>query len=126
MDTHQRGLLRDFWGPGMAINPEDRNIVDDLNPGSNDWRLTKWRYSAFFNSDLLERIRLSQRDQIILTGVYAHVGVIATAVDAFSNDIQPFFIADATADFTEHFHYTALSYAAQRCAFVTTSERVFV
>lgn len=124
MNDTERGLLKDFWGPGMKVAPEDRNVVDELMPEPGDWILTKWRYSAFFRSDLLDRMKVARRDQIILCGVYAHVGVIATAVDAFSNDIKPFLVADATADFSEDFHRSTLSYAAQRCAHVTTVEEV--
>ena len=66
--------------------------------------LTKWRYSAFYRSDLLERMRAAGRDQLILCGVYAHVGVLTTALEAFSHDIQPFLVADALGDFTEADH----------------------
>ncbi|WP_316961464.1 isochorismatase family protein [Agrobacterium tumefaciens] len=125
MSDEQRGLLKDFWGPGMKVDPEERSVVDELTPGPDDWLLTKWRYSAFFRSDLLDRIRAAGRDQLILTGVYSHVGVIATAVEAFSNDIQPFLVADATADFSEDLHRSTLTYAAKRCAYVTVAEGVF-
>lgn len=125
MNDKQRGLLKDFWGPGMKVDPEERSVVHELTPGPDDWLLTKWRYSAFFQSDLLDRIRAAGRDQLILTGVYSHVGVIATAIEAFSNDIQPFLVADATADFSEDLHRSSITYAAQRCAYVTVVERVF-
>jgi isochorismate hydrolase len=125
MTDEQRGLLKDFWGPGMRAAPEDRQVVDALAPREQDWLLTKWRYSAFFKTDLLQRMRAAGRDQLILCGVYAHVGVLATAVDAFTNDIQPFFVADATADFSEDYHRSALTYAAERCARVTTVKGLF-
>jgi isochorismate hydrolase len=125
MSEEQRGLLKDFWGPGMRTTPQDRQVVDELAPADDDWHFTKWRYSAFFRTDLLQRMRDTGRDQLILCGVYAHVGVLATAVDAFSHDIQPFFVADATADFSQEYHRSALTYAAQRCALVTTAKAVF-
>ena len=121
MDDSERGLLKDFWGPGMRVDPADRQIIDELAPGPDDWLFTKWRYSAFVRSDLLDRMRRDGRDQLVVCGVYAHVGVLATAVDAFSNDIQPFLVADAVADFSESFHRMALEYAALRCAFVATT-----
>ncbi|WP_409467487.1 isochorismatase family protein [Streptomyces sp. HC307] len=121
MTPHQRGLLADFWGPGMRTAPEHRRIVEALQPAPGDWTFTKWRYSAFFNTDLLARIRVTGRDQLLLCGVYAHVGVLMTAMDAFSHDIQPFLVADAVADFSAEHHRLALQYAAQRCAAVVTT-----
>lgn len=32
MSAHQRGLLKDFWGPGMRPAPADRAVVDALAP----------------------------------------------------------------------------------------------
>ncbi|WP_084478223.1 isochorismatase family protein [Nocardia jejuensis] len=122
MTPVQRGLLRDFWGPGMTVSPADREVVDELAPSARDWRLTKWRYSAFHKSDLLERMRAAGRDQLVICGVYAHVGVLITACDAFSFDIQPFLAADAIADFSLDEHRLALDYAARRCAMVATTE----
>ncbi|KPI04844.1 Isochorismatase [Actinobacteria bacterium OK074] len=124
MTEEQRGLLKDFWGPGMRVDPADREVVEPLAPGPDDWLLTKWRYSAFFRSDLLDRMRAHGRDQLILCGVYAHIGVLSTAVEAFTNDIETFLVADAVADFTEAYHRLALDYAAERCALVTTTKSV--
>ncbi|MNJ60933.1 putative isochorismatase [compost metagenome] len=71
-------------------------------------------------------MREAGRDQLIICGVYAHVGVLFTAVEAFTNDIQTFLVADAVSDFSEKYHRMALEYAAQRCAVVCTTEDVFV
>ncbi|MGW6022251.1 isochorismatase family protein [Streptomyces sp. NPDC055099] len=116
MSSRDRGLLNDFWGPGMGTEEADRGIVDDVAPEPGDTVLTKWRYSAFFRSDLEERLRLAGRDQLIVCGVYAHMGCLITACDAFSRDIQPFLVADALADLTLDDHLMALRYAADRCA----------
>ncbi|MDG5803842.1 isochorismatase family protein [Streptomyces ossamyceticus] len=124
MTPEQRGLLKDFWGPGMNPTPEHRKVVGPLEPGPDDWTFTKWRYSAFFKSDLLERMRSHQRDQLIICGVYAHVGVLMTAVEAFTNDIQPFLVADAMADFSAAHHRLALDYAARRAGRVVSTKAV--
>jgi isochorismate hydrolase len=125
MSEEQRGLLKHFWGPGMRRSPQDREVADEVAPGLGDWSLVKWRYSAFFNSGLLDRIRAAGRDQLVLCGVYAHVGVLMTAVEAYSNDLETFLVADAVADFTAEYHQGALRYAAERCAVVLTAKEVF-
>lgn len=125
MTDRERGLLKDFWGSGMQTAPDDRAVVGPLTPEPDDWMLTKWRYSAFFRSDLLERMRATDRDQLVVCGVYAHVGVLMSAVEAFTNDIEAFLVGDAVADFSLAYHRMALDYAAERCAVVVPAEEVF-
>lgn len=124
MNQQQRGLLKDFWGPGMNASPEDRQIIDSISPTSNDWVFTKWRYSAFIKTDLLKKMHESGRDQLIICGVYAHIGILSTAIEAFSYDIQPFVVSDATADFTSEEHQMALDYISRRCGTVISSSDV--
>jgi trans-2,3-dihydro-3-hydroxyanthranilic acid synthase len=125
MTDQDRGLLKSFWGPGMRAVRAQRQIVPQLAPQPQSWTFTKWRYSAFFRSGLLDRMRAAGRDQLVLSGVYAHVGILGTALDAFANDIEVFFVADATADFCEADHRLALSYAARCCARVVLADEVF-
>ncbi|MBB2911037.1 isochorismate hydrolase [Streptosporangium becharense] len=125
MTDRQRGLLKDFWGAGMRTEPADREVVPELTPAPGDRVFTKWRYSAFFGSDLLGWMRGAGRDQLVVCGVYAHVGVLATALEAFTNDIQPFLAADALGDFSATHHRFALDYVAQRCGVVVSSGEVF-
>ena len=124
MTPTERGLLKDFWGPGMKVDPADRAVVEPLGPEPGDWQFTKWRYSAFFRSDLLGRMRHHGRDQLVVCGVYAHVGVLMSAVEAFTNDIEAFLVADAVADFSAEHHRMAVEYAAERCAVVVTAAEV--
>ncbi|TXS26274.1 isochorismatase family protein [Streptomyces sp. adm13(2018)] len=121
----QRGLQQDFWGPGVPADPHATAIAEAVAPGPGDTLLTKWKYSAFVRTDLLEQLREQGRDQLVITGVYAHIGVLMTACDAWMQDIQAFVVADAVADFSEREHRMALEWAAGRCAVVTTTDRVF-
>jgi bifunctional isochorismate lyase/aryl carrier protein len=124
MTPEQRGLLADFWGPGMSAAPEDSGIPGPLAPAEHDTVLTKWRASAFHDTALLGLLRERGRDQLIICGVYAHVGILLTACDAFAHTVQPFVVADAVADFTPEFHRMALRYAASRCAMVLPTAAV--
>lgn len=119
-DPRDRGLQTDFWGPGMTDSPACRDIVAALAPRDTHQVLTKWRYSAFQRTNLEPMMRARGRDQIIVCGLYAQIGCLLTAADAFMRDIQPFLVADAVADFSRENHDMALSYAAGRCARVCT------
>ena len=63
------------------------------------------------------------RDQLVVVGVYAHIGVMTTACDAWMRDIQAFVVADAVADFSREDHEMALRWAAGRCAMVVTTDQ---
>lgn len=119
-----RALLTDFWGPGIGANEEGARIVDELAPQPQDTVLTKWRYSAFQRSNLAETLHAAGRNQLIITGVYAHIGCQVSAADAFMHDIQPFMVADAVADFTAAHHAQALEWVAGRCGVVTVTEEL--
>ncbi|KUP97722.1 isochorismatase family protein [Thermobifida cellulosilytica] len=124
MSPEQRGLELHFWGSGMRAAAEHTAIDARIAPEADDTVVTKARYSAFVGTDLAARLAEWGRDQLVVTGVYAHIGCLLTAADAFMRDIQPFLVADATADFTAEKHHLALEYAATRCAVVTTTDQV--
>ncbi|MDE1460696.1 isochorismatase family protein [Spartinivicinus poritis] len=120
----QRALLQDFWGQGLTADLSQTGITERLMPEQDDHVMTKWRYSAFQRTELLQLMQTQQRDQLVICGIYAHIGCLLTAADAFMNDIQAFFISDAVADFTQQDHLMAINYAAQRCARAITTQQL--
>lgn len=122
--AEDRALLTDFWGPGLKDDQSQTKVIDELAPNSDDVILTKWRYSAFKKSNLLEMMKEQGRDQLIICGVYAHIGCLMTAGEAFMSDIQPFLITDAIADFSKEEHEMAIKYAAQRCAIILPTSKL--
>lgn len=121
--TPDRGLQADFWGPGMSDRDEDRAIVAELEPAGGHEVLRKWRYSAFQRSPLQEMLTTRGRDQLIVTGVYANIGCLLTAADAFMRDIQPFMPVDAVADFSHDRHSAALRYVGDHLGRTPTVEQ---
>ncbi|WP_278265112.1 isochorismatase family protein [Nocardia sp. AG03] len=124
-DQHpsRRGILADFWGTGMSEGA-DTEVINALAPEPQDIQVTKWRYSAFQRTDLRELLGYYQRDQLLVTGVYTHMGCMLSAAEAFMGDVRPFLVHDATADFSRDEHVMALNYVARRCGAVTGTDDV--
>lgn len=121
-----RALLNDFWGPGLTASEfhSQQAVVPELTPAKQDIMLTKWRYSAFQRSDLREQLRNLGRDQLIITGVYAHIGCMSTALEAFMQDVQPFLAIDGVADFSLEEHHMAIRHVSQRCGVSLTCAEI--
>ncbi|BET52309.1 hypothetical protein RGQ21_72910 [Kitasatospora aureofaciens] len=118
----ERGLQLDFWGPGVADDAEKLAVPEAVAPEDGDTVLTKWKYSAFVRTGLADLLHGTDRDQLVIVGVYAHIGVLMTAADAWQRDLKAFVVADAVADFSREDHDLALRWAAGRCAVVTTTD----
>ncbi|HES4526392.1 MAG: isochorismatase family protein [Peptostreptococcus sp.] len=121
---NQRGIMKDFWGCGIPKDLGKEKIVKELSPEENDIVLTKCRYSAYEKTSLNKIIEEHNRSQIIITGVYSHIGCLATATSSFMKDIQPFLISDATADFSREKHEFALKYVSDLTGMVLSTNEV--
>ncbi|MFH0288033.1 isochorismatase family protein [Vibrio owensii] len=119
-----RALLSDFWGPGLKADDSITRIFPALAPTEQDIVYTKWRYSAFQRTPLKAMMDETGRDQLIIVGIYAHIGCLQTAAEAFMTDIQAFMVSDAVADFSESDHEMALNYVAGRCGYVLDKQQL--
>lgn len=123
-DPRDRGLQRHFWGPGMPVGEDHEGIAPQVEPDAGDLVLPKLRYSAFERTTLEPIMRARGRDQLIVTGVYAHIGCLLSAAGAFMRDIEPFLVADAVADFSREQHEMALAYIAGHCGAVVMTASI--
>ncbi|QQK81513.1 isochorismatase family protein [Salicibibacter cibi] len=122
--SENRGLLQDFWGKGIPDDADQTSIMTGLAPEIEDIQLIKWRYSAFKKTRLYEYMQEEGRDQLIVTGIYAHIGCLLSASEAFMLDIKPFFVGDALADFSMEDHAFALQYATKRFAMTMSTDHL--
>ncbi|MFW0794700.1 isochorismatase family protein [Gordonia sp. CPCC 205515] len=124
-DQHpsRRGILADFWGKGLDCG-RDEEVVDALAPRDGDITVTKWRYSGFQRTDLRQLLGHHGRDQLIVVGVYAHMGCMISATEAFMSDVAPFFVVDAMSDFSRDEHEMAATYVGKRAGRVMTTADV--
>ncbi|MCC7633949.1 isochorismatase family protein [Stenotrophomonas rhizophila] len=120
-DRRDRGLQADLWGPGMSATEAHETIIEAVAPVEGDHVLVKHRYSAFQRSNLETLMRARGRDQLLVTGVYAHIGCTATVAEGFQRDIESFIAADAVADFSRADHDLALHWIARTCGVPMTT-----
>lgn len=120
----ERGLLWDLWGAGIVTRPELSRLGEALPAAPGDVMLHKRRYSAFHETELEPLLRERGRDQLVICGVYAHIGCLATATDGFMRGVKPFVVADATADFSLEDHTVALRQVARTCGVVSTTQEL--
>lgn len=93
------GMVRETW---------DADVVDALTPLPGEVVLDKTRYSAFYDTDLEERLRALGVDTVIVCGVTTNICVESTVRDAFFRDIRVVVPSDATAAVTPALHEGAL------------------
>lgn len=92
-------MIRDSW---------DAAVVDELAPREGEVVLDKTRYSAFYKTDLEERLRSLGIETLIVCGVTTNICVESTVRDAFFRDIRVVVPSDATAAVTPELHEGAL------------------
>ena len=124
----ERGLSLDLWGPGIAatkdVTKADPEIVAALAPQPEDYIVNKTKYSAFFKTDLEHILQRTGRNQLLITGIFAHHGCMATALDAFMRNIETFFVADALGDYSLEEHMMAINYVAETSGIIATVDSI--
>jgi len=85
-DAHLPGVDPEFdvWGPHAVAGSWGADIVNELRPSKEDFRVLKRKYSAFQGTDLDQLLRELKVDTVILTGVVTDICIQHTAADAFS------------------------------------------
>lgn len=117
--VEQRGLLQPVWGDGIPAGSGGEEILPALAPHPGERVVTKWRYSALVRTDMLAHLAELGRDQLIVCGIYTHIGIAMTAAHAFMEDVRSVIAADAVADFSAQEQLTTLEWAGACCAGVT-------
>ena len=73
----------DVWGSHAVAGSWGAEIVAELKPHKDDFRVLKRKYSAFQGTDLDQLLRELKVDTVILCGVVTDICIQQTAADAF-------------------------------------------
>lgn len=100
-----------------------RDIPDELLEVAT-YTFSKRTWSLFGNGEFVRMLRAIERTQLVVCGFTTHIGVQATAVDAYGHGYNVAVVADATADFAPELHQQALATVLPYCAELTTTAEV--
>ncbi|MFC9893598.1 isochorismatase family protein [Nocardia sp. NPDC127579] len=110
--TPQRGLGGVLWGQGPNATEAAQSCLDGIVEPAVPW-IRKRSLSAFYATDLAVELRRQGKDQLVVCGVFASQGIVATSFDALARDLQFFVASDAIADYNAALHELALSQIAR-------------
>jgi nicotinamidase-related amidase len=84
------------------------DIVDELAPHADDFRIKKRRYSCFLGTDLDLLLRNLGIETLLVTGVDSNVCVLWTVGEAFQRDYHVRVVEDCVAGSNPEEHEAAL------------------
>lgn len=84
-DSHLPRIDPEFnlWGQHAARGSWGSEVIDELKPKENEYRVLKRKYSAFQGTELDMLLRELKIEAIILTGTLTDICIQHTAADAF-------------------------------------------
>jgi len=106
--TEGAGMLGAWWGDLITKGTPEARLLPELNIRPGDIVIQKDRYSAFYNSDLAEKLIERNIKDLVIGGVMTNLCCETTARDAFVRDYRVFFLADGTSTGEEDYHLATL------------------
>jgi nicotinamidase-related amidase len=106
--------------------PLGGEIADAISPHPTDVVVDKPKPSAFFGTPLLSMLIAEGIDTVIVTGMVTSGCVRATAIDGYMNNFSVVVVEEATADWSDFQHRTALFDLHMKYADVVSLAEVLV
>ena len=102
-------IFSEHMPPHSISGTRGAEIIDELDRREDDLWLPKPRFSAFFGTDLDQRLRKMGVTLCAVTGIATHFCVITTAMDAICHDFKAVLVEDGTTAFSEKIHDRTLA-----------------
>lgn len=105
-DTKQAKVFRQHLPALNVLTPDSHwvQIESSLAPSANEEIIEKCWASAFFSTDLADKLKLAQVDSLIVTGMTTSGCVRATVVDGLQHDYPVLVPREAVADRNQQAH----------------------
>ncbi|MHC4339118.1 MAG: isochorismatase family protein [Planctomycetota bacterium] len=102
------GMLFEWWDEHILVGTPEWQLLSEIAPREGEAVFRKKRYSAFFGTDLADRLRSGGITDLVIAGVMTNLCCETTARDAFVNDFRVFFLSDGTATVGQEMHEASL------------------
>ena len=89
------------------------DLIKEIERQPGDIEVVKKRYSAFFGTQLAQRLENLRCSHLVIGGVNTHACVRTTAVDAFQMDYKVIFAVDTIASYDDEYHRESIRYLTQ-------------
>ena len=106
--NEEPGLLGDWWADIIIEGNQSAELIQELGLRPEDTIIKKDRYSAFYKTDLEQKIRKKYIRDMIIGGVMTNLCCETTARDAFVRDFRVFFLVDGTSTANAELHLATL------------------
>lgn len=118
------GMLGKWWGDLISYGSSEWEIMKELPASATDAVIDKNRYSVFWETNMDERLRYANIEEVIITGVMTNCCCETTARDAFVRDYRVFFVSDATATVSHELHTASLKNLAYGFAHILSTQQL--
>jgi len=101
------GMMTKWWRDIIRVSDRESELIEDLKPMA-ETQIVKCQYDAFFQTDLVDILKVKNVRQLVISGVMTHLCCETTARSAFMQGFEVFFPVDATATYNKRFHEASL------------------
>ena len=99
-----------MWPPHCVKGTEGARVIDELRPEPGEPVVEKTRYSGFYRTDLDERLRKENPEEVHVVGVCTSICVLFTTADLRNRDYRTVVHERGVADFDPEAHRFALKH----------------
>ncbi|MEN8240971.1 MAG: isochorismatase family protein [Chloroflexota bacterium] len=101
------GMMAEWWQDLITPGHPRAGLSPELGLDGADV-IQKTQYDAFYQTDLADRLRAQDVEDLVICGVMTHLCCETTARSAFVRGFRVWFMVDATASYNAEFHLGAL------------------
>ncbi|MDI6855857.1 MAG: isochorismatase family protein [Candidatus Thermoplasmatota archaeon] len=118
------GIMKRWWKDNVKEGSYYSKIISLLKPGKGEFIVRKTRYSGFYNTQLENILKARDIKSIVITGVMTNLCCETIAREAFTRDLEVYFVIDATATVNEELHLASLKTLAHGFAIPKLTEEI--